>query len=213
MVAKRKRKRKPGRPSKPIGRPKLLNIARAAFAEDGYAGTSLSIIAEAAGIRKASLYYHFETKEALYFEVLASALGDLSTLIGDALTSEGPYLGRFDHLNSVVVDYFGEHPDVARLLVREAIGDGDFLQGPGQVVAQMVLDALAVFLEAGMKEGDFKKQPAKQLALSIVGMHLFFFASAGLSTQFIGEDIFSPVILSERKVSLMDQVRSVCTKD
>ena len=210
MVTKRTRKRKPGRPSKPIGREKLLTIARTAFAEHGYAGTSLSTIADAAGIRKASLYYHFDTKEELYFEVLSGVLTNMSSLIMNAQLGEGNFVDRIDRLSELVVDYFGEHPDASRLLVREAIGDGDFLSGPGKEVAQRVLDGAAIFLEAGMKVGDFRKQPPKQLAISIVGMHLFFFASSGMNSQFMGEDIFSPSILIERKESLVAQIRSLC---
>ncbi len=40
------------------------------FAEVGYKATSLSKIAERVGIKKASIYSHYENKEAIFFDVL-----------------------------------------------------------------------------------------------------------------------------------------------
>ncbi len=46
--------RGPGRPKDPISREALIGAARTAFAEHGYLGTSMSRIADASGLRKAS---------------------------------------------------------------------------------------------------------------------------------------------------------------
>jgi AcrR family transcriptional regulator len=42
------------------------------FLEKGYAGTSLSAVAQAAGIRKPTLYHHFASKEELFLAALAA---------------------------------------------------------------------------------------------------------------------------------------------
>jgi AcrR family transcriptional regulator len=51
-------------------RQEALRVALALFTEHGYEATSLRQIAEALGINKASLYYHFPNKEALLRSVL-----------------------------------------------------------------------------------------------------------------------------------------------
>lgn len=48
----------------------ILNTAASLFRRDGYAGTSLRDIAGAAGMKAASLYHHFESKDAIVGEVL-----------------------------------------------------------------------------------------------------------------------------------------------
>jgi TetR/AcrR family transcriptional regulator, mexJK operon transcriptional repressor len=52
------------------GRRRVLNEARAMFLERGFAEVSMQQIADAAGMTKASLYYHFRDKEELFAEVV-----------------------------------------------------------------------------------------------------------------------------------------------
>ncbi len=51
-------------------RQSVLAAAARLFARNGYADTSLAHIAEAVGIKTGSLYYHFDSKEDLVYEVL-----------------------------------------------------------------------------------------------------------------------------------------------
>ena len=44
-------------------RQRLLDTAEALFAERGFFGVSVRDITEAAGVRNASINYHFETKD------------------------------------------------------------------------------------------------------------------------------------------------------
>ncbi|WP_214325373.1 TetR/AcrR family transcriptional regulator [Nonomuraea sediminis] len=52
-------------------RAKIVNAALTLFATQGYRGTSLMAVAEAAGITQSGLLHHFSTKQALLAEVLA----------------------------------------------------------------------------------------------------------------------------------------------
>ena len=48
----------------------VLDAAARLFARKGYAGTNLAEIAAEAGIKAGSLYYHFDSKDELTYEVL-----------------------------------------------------------------------------------------------------------------------------------------------
>jgi AcrR family transcriptional regulator len=48
----------------------VLDAAARLFAGRGYAGTNLSDVAAEAGIKTGSLYYHFDSKDELVYEVL-----------------------------------------------------------------------------------------------------------------------------------------------
>jgi AcrR family transcriptional regulator len=53
-----------------VGRQKILDVAESLFTEQGYQAVSIRQIAQACGLTNAALYYHFDSKEALYKEVL-----------------------------------------------------------------------------------------------------------------------------------------------
>lgn len=52
----------------------ILDVSAKLFVGRGYAGTSTREIADAAGIRQASLYYHFAGKDEILSELLASTV-------------------------------------------------------------------------------------------------------------------------------------------
>lgn len=53
---------------------RIIDVAFEHFVLNGYEGASLSAIAEMVGIRKASIYTHFKSKEALFLELLQDSL-------------------------------------------------------------------------------------------------------------------------------------------
>ncbi|MEU8001881.1 helix-turn-helix domain-containing protein [Catellatospora sp. NPDC049111] len=55
-------------------REEILDAAAELFAQRGYAATSTRLIAEAVGIRQASLYYHFDNKEQILAELLEATV-------------------------------------------------------------------------------------------------------------------------------------------
>jgi AcrR family transcriptional regulator len=66
----KKKRAGPGRPEgESFAREKILAAAEAAFAEDGYTGTSLRQIVERANVTQALVTYYFGSKDALFKEV------------------------------------------------------------------------------------------------------------------------------------------------
>jgi TetR/AcrR family transcriptional regulator len=198
-----------GRPKEPIPREHLLDAAREAFAAAGFAGASMRDVAERAGVRKTSLFYHFGSKEGLYREVLDGAVSELLGYIGGALQESGGFEERIDRLGSLVVEYLGTHPGAARLLVREMVDLGPYAAGPGRAAIEATLDSTASFLDAGMAAGAFQRRDPRQLALSIVGLHLFYFSAEEVSSGSDRTSIFAPDVIEARKNAVVDQVRAL----
>jgi AcrR family transcriptional regulator len=77
------------RPAAPRGlaRQRVLDAALALFAEHGVHGTSLQMIADRIGVRKAAVYYQFRSKEDIALEVLRPSIEDMArvTRIAEAL--------------------------------------------------------------------------------------------------------------------------------
>lgn len=64
---------------------RILTEAIQLFATRGYAGTSMRDIASAVGIKAASIYSHFESKEKILEEALSQILYDFHAYIVDAV--------------------------------------------------------------------------------------------------------------------------------
>jgi len=72
-------------------RDQIVKIAADLFGAKGYDGTSLRDIAEASGITKAALFYHFPDKERLYEDVVVTRITALNDAVKEAITkSEDP---------------------------------------------------------------------------------------------------------------------------
>src|SRR3979411_2563488 len=63
----------------------ILDAARKVFEAEGLDGASLRAIAAAAGYTPAALYFHFESKEAIYAEVLRGSLVNLGQAVERAI--------------------------------------------------------------------------------------------------------------------------------
>jgi len=201
--------RSPGRPSSPIPRSRLLSIARDTFAETGYAAASLAQIAERAGIRKASLFHHFPSKLALYLEAVAEMVQELHVQVVEAGMRRGSLAERLDRLGETVVRYLGTHRSAARLLLREMVEGGPFLQSPEAAVVMTTLDDIVALLEEGATDEHLHPNATRHRALSIVGLHLFYFAAAELAGHALGGEIFTPEAVEERARAVSYQVRRI----
>jgi AcrR family transcriptional regulator len=63
----------------------ILDAAREVFATEGLEGASLRAIAMRAGYTPAALYFHFDSKEAIYAEVLRNSLASLGDAVDAAV--------------------------------------------------------------------------------------------------------------------------------
>ncbi|MER3478994.1 MAG: TetR/AcrR family transcriptional regulator [Meiothermus sp.] len=71
----------------------LLERAKAAFAERGYAATSLEALARSLGLSKAAVYHHFPSKRALLQALLEEALEETRRALHQPVGLEQRLLG------------------------------------------------------------------------------------------------------------------------
>ena len=101
----------------------ILAAAEALFAERGLAATRVEDVAAAVGIRRASIFYYFADKPALYDAVLADVFDGLLARIEPVLVSRMPLAERAVAAVSEWIDYIAARPSTARILLRE-VADG-----------------------------------------------------------------------------------------
>ncbi|KUJ69107.1 TetR family transcriptional regulator [Streptomyces albus subsp. albus] len=86
-------------------RRELLAVAAEVFAAHGYNATTVRRIADEAGLLAGSLYYHFDSKESMVDEILATFLNELWAGY-DAVLAAG--LGPRETIEALVTESFRE---------------------------------------------------------------------------------------------------------
>jgi len=126
--------------SNPATPEQILIAATRLFAARGYGDTALQDVADAVGIRKQSLLYHFPSKEALRRRVLDALLSRWNDVLPRLLLAATSGEGQFDAVLAETIRFFAQDPDRARLLLRE------ILDRPADVRA-MVVTHIAPWVE------------------------------------------------------------------
>jgi len=137
-------------------RDQILDVATRRFAAHGYGSTSLSAIADEVGIRKASLLYHFPSKDELHRSVLDAVIDRWNEVLPRllaAVTSDD----RFDTLLQETVRFFVEDPDRARLILRETLDSPDSMRERlSNAVAPWIV-VIAGYIERGQESGELRR--------------------------------------------------------
>ena len=109
-------------------RQRILDQATRLFASRGFDGTSVQAIAEAVGIRKPSLLYHFRSKDALRQGVLDQMLSHWKDELPKVLNAASTGKDRFATGLGAVTSFFVADPNRARLVVREMLDAPESVQ-------------------------------------------------------------------------------------
>lgn len=88
----------------------ILEAARAVFEAEGLEGASLRAIAARAGYTPAALYFHFDSKEAIYAEVLQASIGALGAAVDAAVTRTADPAGRLQAAAMAFFEFYADHP-------------------------------------------------------------------------------------------------------
>jgi AcrR family transcriptional regulator len=148
-------------------RAQLLEVARRVFGQDGYRGTSMEAIAEAAGVTKPVLYQHFSSKHALYASLLEQELGQLTNDLERAFALADGNRQRLQMGFGAYLGFVEAHEDAFRLLFTEGLGLDDAFQRRVASFRSWVAERVTAIIRA---EAGLPGPRARALAVAIVGM-------------------------------------------
>ena len=100
-------------------RDKILVEATKLFVTSGYNGISMREIAEAAGLSKAGLYYHFKDKEDLFLAILSDNLDQIYTIVQSCCDGELNIRERIKRLVRAIFSQSPEERAIIRLASQE----------------------------------------------------------------------------------------------
>src|SRR5262245_4256851 len=107
-------------------RQRILDAAARAFRRAGYASVTLKDIAREAGLQAGSLYYHFDTKEALVEEVLAVGVDAAIAATRDSVAALGPGADALARLRAAIAAH-----------LRVVLSDGAYASANLRILGQV----------------------------------------------------------------------------
>ena len=150
----------------------ILDRAASLFVERGYDGISMREVADACGLSKAGIYYHYRDKEDLFLAVLDAHLDELAGLVAAAQAQPGGVRRQAEYFAREV---FAALPAGRRALIRLA----------GQEMKKLSPDrreafagryharfsgALANMLAGGIARGEMRSMDAETAAWAFMGL-------------------------------------------
>jgi len=189
-------------------REKILDVAEALFARRGYAGVGLQEVADAAGLRKSSLFHHFRSKTQLYVTVLGRVLARLRERLDPVFASREAPRQRLVRLIDALVDGLAEQPTSARLLLRGLVEDEAYPEEPSpeadaaEATLQAILAGIHRALRAGVASGELRAASVPDAVQTLVGATVYHFASGELGESVLGEPLLSAAAVRRRKLEL-----------
>ncbi len=148
-----------------------MEVARQLFSQKGYHGTSIDDLIEAASIARGTFYLYFESKRAIFDELLNELFITLAATVRRIDVGPGakPPLEQLNVTVDLIFNTLMENRALARILLREAVGiDADFdrklLDFYGRIEA-LLMSAI----ETGTEMGLVRTCDAKLAARCILG--------------------------------------------
>jgi TetR/AcrR family transcriptional regulator len=184
-------------------RGKILDAALREFSTLGFAGARMDQIAAAAGVNKALLYYHFDSKENLYsaaVEMISAKIRDrsMAVFLSNATPGERVLRAALDHFDRILTQ--GEFQS---LMQQEMMRMHQGEPGAMGILVKRVFSPIQAMYESmvreGIASGELIEVDWLQLHLAALGANVFYFLVAPVWRMLLPFEPFAPEVLAERR--------------
>ncbi len=173
MVATRTMRRAVSEAEKEKRRDDILAAAKKVFAKKGFASTTIADVAKAARVSYGSIYWYFDSKDALFHELMAGeerALREAIALEMSALADPESGVELFRTAVTATFEFFERDKAMVRLLFRDAHSlGGRFERHLGGIYERFIDDIEASIVEA-QRRGDIVDAPPRMIAFSVAAL-------------------------------------------
>lgn len=138
-------------------RQRILAEAERLFAERGFAGTSLSSIATAAGLGNAGLIHHFPSKATVYRAVLESIAADLDERDAAALAAVDEPVDQLRGLVDALLSLHRDRPTALMIIAQEFLDRSGRIDTAGVLPLAGVVRHTVNVIHTGQQHGSIRK--------------------------------------------------------
>lgn len=189
-------------------RARILDAALREFSALGMAGARMDQIAAAAGVNKALLYYHFDSKENLYVaavEMISAKIRDRAMEVLQRETTPGERLLRtaLDHFDRILVQ--GEFQSLLQQeMMRLHQGESDALPVLVKRVFAPLQSMYHSMMREGIASGELIDVDWLQIHLAALGANVFYFLAAPVWRLVMPFDPYSADVLEARRRAVVE---------
>ena len=194
--------------AEPSTREQILVEARTCFAAQGFEGTSLNDIAAGVGIRRPSLLHHFDSKEAIYRQILSDALANWGDQIEAARSDNADGWELVDSIVETSFKFFVANPEIIVIVRREAMTDQSPLGFNLGVALRPYFRRAVKFFERQMDDGLFRRHDPENLVITGYGALLTYFSDHAMLKGLVTQDPFSDESLEARFDHMKNFIRA-----
>lgn len=129
-------------------RERILEAAEAVFGDNGYHDAIVDAIGRRTSLSKGGLYFHFPSKERLFFAVLDRLADRLVSKAEEAAAGDGPALDRAEQALRAVLTALSRKRRLARLLMVQGYSMGNQFERK----RAEIFDRFAAVIEGRLRE-------------------------------------------------------------
>jgi len=179
----------------PQNRQKAIEAAIAEFQKNGFKQSSMSSIAEEAGIPKKELRTYFANKDDIFKHVFLELYGRISPQLQDIMDGEMPVIEKIRHFTNNYVAFINDYKFLPLGLIRKLNSKTDFAK---EFIVNLRMPNPANFysqVEKEIENGRIRKINPKQLMVNIFALSVFPHVASPLMKDFInaGNDEFEAI--------------------
>ncbi|MHB1584315.1 MAG: TetR family transcriptional regulator [Acidimicrobiales bacterium] len=167
-----RRTRAVGEEQKEARRRQILLAAKAVFADQGFAATTMADVARSASLSYGAVYWYFTSKDELFhalMELEAEALHRcIVERVGD-VAHQGPEVA-LTHAVAATFRFFEEDRAAVKLLFRDSIAMGERFEAHVFGIYERFIDELTQLVAAAQKQGEIVAVPPRLAAFSVAAL-------------------------------------------
>lgn len=158
-------------PTKPVSRSdEILAVAAQLFYQHGYNAVGMRMIADAAGVRPASIYHHFASKQEMLYNLTLEVTRDFIDEHLLILSGDGHPADRFERLVSLHIQYFWAHRFSMSVGLREMRNLSPENFAEVRQVRLRYQHGIRDFIAAGVASGAFVCEDPQLVGLAVLDM-------------------------------------------
>jgi AcrR family transcriptional regulator len=168
---------------RPDTRHRILEAASAEFAARGFAATGVDRIARRARVNKAMIYYHFDSKLALYTAILREVYLPVGDRVVNIAAGHVSPRAKLDSVVEALVEATGENPHFLPILMRELAEGGRHLSQDTLELMGRIFRLVSGIITEGVEQQEFAPMHPALAYFSMLGPLVMFRVSAPIRAR------------------------------